>query len=130
MASTQHKVSVVIPTYNRARMLRDALESVLAQTLPASEIVVVDDGSTDNTSHVVSDLREQGAPLNYLRGPQPGSGSGRLLPDRLSRLGRPVGTPTAGAAISCPGPGSRCRVCVLQRAALHGYRSAGRSLPA
>jgi glycosyltransferase involved in cell wall biosynthesis len=69
MASEKHKVSVVIPTYNRAGMLREALESVLGQTLPAAEVLVVDDGSTDGTAQVVEDLARQGAPVVYLSGP-------------------------------------------------------------
>ncbi len=47
------EISVIIPTYNRAHLLPRAIESVLNQSLPPKEIIVVDDGSTDNTLNVL-----------------------------------------------------------------------------
>ena len=48
-----HKISVIIPTYNYGRFIGAALEGVLAQTLRPAEVIVVDDGSMDDTETVV-----------------------------------------------------------------------------
>ena len=42
-------VSIIIPTFNRSKLLIDAIESVLNQTYKDYEIIVIDDGSTDDT---------------------------------------------------------------------------------
>jgi len=52
-------VSVVLPTYNRAGQLKAAIESVLNQTYPYLELVIVDDGSTDNTEDVVGTFSDE-----------------------------------------------------------------------
>lgn len=49
-------VSVIIPTYNRAKLLPHTLAAIRAQALPPAEIIVVDDGSTDSTPSLLADL--------------------------------------------------------------------------
>src|SRR5262245_55236073 len=62
-------VSVIIPTYNSARFLPDAIGSVLAQTFCDFEVIVIDDGSTDDTETVVA---RYGAAVRCIH--QPNSG--------------------------------------------------------
>jgi glycosyltransferase involved in cell wall biosynthesis len=52
-------VSVIIPCYNAERYIAETLESVFAQTYPTIEVVVVDDGSTDNTVEVLKSYKVQ-----------------------------------------------------------------------
>src|SRR5262245_15747118 len=47
---TSDSVSVVIPTYNCGRLVTEAVDSVLGQTVPPAEVIVVDDGSQDDTA--------------------------------------------------------------------------------
>jgi len=58
------KVSIIIPTYNRADFLPQALESIFAQTYQNFEVIVSDDGSTDNTKEVI---QQYGDRVNYLK---------------------------------------------------------------
>src|ERR1035441_7246328 len=59
-------ISVVIPAYNAALFIGETLESVLRQTVPADEILVIDDGSTDDTATVAESF---GPPVRVIRRP-------------------------------------------------------------
>jgi len=67
-------VSVIIPTYNRAPILMRAVESAIAACAPGDEIIVVDDGSTDNTEDVLVSVRKQ---IRYVKIPNSGAGKAR-----------------------------------------------------
>ena len=67
-------VSVVIPTYNRAKHIVRSLRSVLAAIAPGDEVIVVDDGSTDNTREALEPYRDR---IRYVMGPHRGAGAAR-----------------------------------------------------
>lgn len=57
--------SIVIPTFNRVNRLRNALNSILAQELQDYEVLVVDDGSTDNTKELVLEISNKNPAVRY-----------------------------------------------------------------
>ena len=64
---TRHPVfSVIIPTYNRADRLKTALECLYKQTFVDFEVIVCDDGSTDNTKEIVDAFRDK-LDIKYIR---------------------------------------------------------------
>jgi len=68
------KCSVVIPAYNAAGFVRRTIDSVLAQTFKDHEIIVIDDGSTDNTAETV---KSYGDRIRYIYQDNAGGGAGR-----------------------------------------------------
>ena len=93
-SSAPGRVSVVIPCYNGGRFLREAIDSVLQQTSPAAEILVVDDGSTDDTATVARSYgqvryvaqRNQGAPVARNTGIHASTGDFLVFLDADDRL--------------------------------------------
>jgi glycosyltransferase involved in cell wall biosynthesis len=75
------KVSVVIPNYNYGRFLGDAVESVLGQSVPPYEVIVVDDGSTDESLEVLSAFGER---VKVVRQQNKGVGAARNAGIRIS----------------------------------------------
>jgi glycosyltransferase involved in cell wall biosynthesis len=75
-------VSVVIATYNRAHLLEETLESVLGQRLENYEVIVVDDGSTDETPKIVESFAEK---IRYYRQENRGAAAARNLGVRQAR---------------------------------------------
>jgi glycosyltransferase involved in cell wall biosynthesis len=67
-------ISVIIPTFNRASQILGAVESVLAQTLSPFEIIVIDDGSTDQTAEVLEPVMEK---IRYIKTVNGGVSSAR-----------------------------------------------------
>jgi len=63
-------ISVIIPAFNAEGCIARAIKSVQAQTLQATEIIVIDDGSTDNTGTVVAGISEIHSNIKYFRLPQ------------------------------------------------------------
>ena len=75
-------VSVVITTYNQASYIGPALDSVFAQSRPPAEVIVVDDGSTDETSERIAPYRDR---LVYIRQPNQGVAQARNTGVRTAR---------------------------------------------
>ena len=68
------RITAVIPAYNNGRYIKRSIDSVLSQTRPVDEIVVVDDGSTDDTAEVVS---RYGDKVRYIRQDNAGASAAR-----------------------------------------------------
>src|SRR5690554_3978886 len=80
MSDEQFLISIIIPTYNRAHLIGETLDSVLAQTYQNWECIVVDDGSTDNTDEVMAAYMAKDARFQYHHRPKdrlPGGNAAR-----------------------------------------------------
>ena len=101
-------VSVVLPCYNGADFIADAIDSVRAQTYPAVELIVVDDGSTDASGEIAAAYHE----VTLVRQPRGGLSAARNAGLRTAaahsarRSGSPahIRTASAGTAVRGSGP--------------------------
>jgi glycosyltransferase involved in cell wall biosynthesis len=79
-SSANHSVSVIIPTYNGAAFIAEALVSVFAQTQPPREIIVVDDCSTDGTMALVEEIAASAPlPIRLIRLPRNSGGPAKPI---------------------------------------------------
>ena len=58
MHKGNHKLSVIIPLYNHETFIKEAIQSVLEQSFSDFELIVINDGSTDNSEDVVKGIRD------------------------------------------------------------------------
>src|SRR5512143_2725744 len=80
------KVSIILPTYNRARFLESAIASITSQSFTDWELVVVDDGSTDDSRELIEDLLAAiPNPTRYHYQPNGGVGRARNVGLGLAR---------------------------------------------
>lgn len=78
MCKNKNLVSVVIPTYNCGKYISEGIESILKQSYPTFEILVIDDGSTDNTRKILLPLIDSGA-IKYFHQKNRGPSAARNL---------------------------------------------------
>ena len=57
--------SIIIPTYNRAKFITNAINSVINQSYKNWELIIIDDGSTDNTAEVVRKIAKNDTRIKY-----------------------------------------------------------------
>ena len=75
--------SIIIPTYNRASLIKETINSVLLQDYPNFEIIIVDDGSTDDTENIVKSIED--SRINYHKKTNAERGAARNFGIKLAK---------------------------------------------
>jgi len=60
-------VSIILPTYNGSRFLKRSIDSVIAQTYSAWELLIMDDGSTDGSFNIITELQQTDSRIRYIK---------------------------------------------------------------
>ena len=61
------KISVIIPCYNQEKYIADCLKSIIAQTFDDYEVIVIDDGSTDNSVKIIEEYQKKSNKIRLIR---------------------------------------------------------------
>ena len=77
METTRPLISCIIPTLNRATLLKEAIESTISQTYNNWELLIIDDGSTDHTKQVVNEYIKKDSRIKYFINDKKGQASAR-----------------------------------------------------
>ena len=85
--------SIIISSYNYGRYLNDAIDSALAQTYPRTEVIVVDDGSTDDSASVIESYQDRIVSVVKENGGQASSMNAGLREGSGGKSGNRGGTP-------------------------------------
>ena len=91
-------VSIVIPVYNTAPYLKKCVQSVLDQTYPHFEVILVDDGSTDDSPQLCEALAREDSRIRVLSG-----GGLEFGPGGVRHRGLPMAVPAFGPALASSG---------------------------
>jgi glycosyltransferase involved in cell wall biosynthesis len=86
--NSQPLVSIIIPTYNRAHLIGETLDSVVAQTYENWECIIVDDGSSDTTDEVIEEYTKKDSRFKYYHRPEehlPGGNGARNYGFKMSQ---------------------------------------------
>ncbi len=70
-------ISCITPTFNRVKLLKRAIESTISQTYPHWEMIIVDDGSKDNTKQVAEEYVKKDSRIKYFKNPGKGANAAR-----------------------------------------------------
>lgn len=93
------KVSVIIPVYNNENTIGRCLDSVLAQTLEGIEIIVIDDGSTDNSYNIMTEYQKKHSNVHVVKSTHQGQGLSRNIGLQMAK-GEYIGFVDGDDAIS------------------------------
>ncbi|MEG0697635.1 MAG: glycosyltransferase, partial [Algoriella sp.] len=64
--NNQPKISVIVPVYNTEKYLSKCLDSILNQTLRDIEVIIVNDGSTDNSQQIIDDFAKRDTRISFI----------------------------------------------------------------